>query len=81
MATTVQHKRSETSGSAPSSGSLAEGELALNLADGKIYSKNSSGAVVQMISYDADLFTVPDAVDLGYITDGGAVYRDMGSLV
>ena len=81
MSTIVQHKRSEVVGSAPSPEDFSPGELALNLADGKIYSKNSSGSVVQMISYDSDLFTVPDAVDLGYITDGGSVYRDMGFLV
>lgn len=80
MTTTVQHKRSETAGSAPDASVLVVGELALNLSDGKMYSKDSSGTVVQMISYDADLFTVPESVDLGLITDTGTVSRDMGSI-
>lgn len=80
MATTVQHKRSETSGSAPDAGTILTGEIAINLADGKMYSKNSSGSVVQLISYDADLFTVPETVDLGLITDSSTVSRDLGSI-
>ena len=80
MATTVQHKRSETSGSAPGAESILTGEIAINLADGKMYSKNSSGSVVQLLSYDADLFTVPETVDLGLITDSSTVSRDLGSI-
>jgi len=81
MTTTVQHKRSETSGSTPASGSILVGELAINLADGKIFSKNSGGTVVQLISYDADLFTVPETVDLGFVTDSsGTGSRDLGSI-
>ena len=80
MATTVQHKRTETSGSAPSAETILVGELALNLTDGKMYSKNSAGSVVQMMSYDADLFNVPETVDLGLITDSSTVTRDLGSI-
>lgn len=48
MANTIQHKRSTTASSVPSAGQLAVGELALNLTDKKIYSKDGSGNVVEM---------------------------------
>jgi len=39
----VQLKRSTTTGIAPDAGQLVDGEMAINLADKKLYSKNSSG--------------------------------------
>ena len=45
-ATIVQIKRSETSGSNPTAGDLAVGELAVNLADKKLFSKKTDGTVV-----------------------------------
>lgn len=48
MSNTIQHKRSNTTGSTPSAGILAVGELALNLADKKIFSKDNSGNVVEL---------------------------------
>jgi hypothetical protein len=44
--TTVQIKRSETAGRAPTGADLAVGELAVNLTDKKIYSKKADGTVV-----------------------------------
>lgn len=81
MTTIVQHKRSETTGAVPVANSLAVGEIAVNLADGKMFSKNSTGSVVQLLSYDADLFTIPETVDLGLITDSSSTgARDLGSI-
>lgn len=48
MSTVVQIKRSETSGASPSSADLQIGELAVNLVDKKIFSKNSAGDVVPL---------------------------------
>lgn len=48
MANTIQHKRSTSAGAVPTTGQLATGELALNLTDKKIYSKDGSGNVVEM---------------------------------
>ena len=48
MATVIKPKRSETSLQVPSSGSLEAGELAMNIADGKFYTKNSGGTVKEM---------------------------------
>jgi hypothetical protein len=46
MAQTIQLKRSSTSGAIPSAGSLSAGELAVNTADGKVYTRKDSGTVV-----------------------------------
>jgi hypothetical protein len=48
MANTIQIKRSSTATSVPTSGQLEVGELAVNLADKKLYSKNASGVVVEL---------------------------------
>lgn len=48
MSTIVQIKRSETTGAAPGAEDLAVGELAVNLVDKKIFSKNSTGDVVSL---------------------------------
>lgn len=48
MSNVIKIKRSETPGLVPSAGSLAVGELAINLADQKIYSKDSAGNVLGM---------------------------------
>ena len=48
MTTVIKPKRSETSLAIPSSGSLATGELAMNITDGKFYTKTSGGVVKEM---------------------------------
>lgn len=46
--TPIQHYRSATPGASPSAVNLADGELALNTADEKLFFKNSSGSVVSI---------------------------------
>lgn len=48
MANTIIIKNSTTSGSVPATGDVAVGELALNVEDRKMYTKNSGGSVVQV---------------------------------
>ena len=48
MATVIKPKRSETALAVPSSGSLATGELAMNVADGKFYTKKTDNSVVEV---------------------------------
>ena len=48
MATVIKPKRSETALSVPAAGSLAVGELAMNVTDGKFYTKTSGGVVKEM---------------------------------
>ena len=71
MANVIQIKRSETADATPpvtGTGALAVGELAVNLADGKLYSKNSSNELVIVGSKDA--YDLENAADS---TNGGGI--------
>lgn len=46
MADVIRHKRSATASAVPSAGQLELGELAINVADGRLYFKKSSGDIV-----------------------------------
>ena len=48
MPTVIKPKRSETALSIPSAASLAVGEIAMNVTDGKFYTKTSGGVVKEM---------------------------------
>ncbi len=48
MTTVIKPKRSETTSQIPGSGVLAVGELAMNVTDGKFYTKTSGGTVKEM---------------------------------
>lgn len=48
MATTILIKNNSTAAAVPTAGQLSVGELAVNTADRKIYTKHSDGTVVQM---------------------------------
>lgn len=48
MSNVIRIKRSETAGAIPAAESLAVGELAINLADQKIYSKDSLNNVIEL---------------------------------
>ena len=50
MSHVIKIKRSETGGSVPSAGDLETHELAMNVSDKTIYTKNSSGQIVTMSS-------------------------------
>src|SRR5210317_306941 len=65
MATVIKLKRSETPSQIPGSGSLEVGELAMNITDGKFYTKNSGGTVVEVGG--------AGSVNLQDVTDNGAV--------
>lgn len=80
MPTTVQLKRSETTGSIPAANDIAVGELAVNLADGTLYSKRTDGSIIEVGGYNPDFFTVPEVIDLGDIAGVNPPTYDMGSL-
>ena len=46
MPIVIKPKKSETASSIPSTSDLATGEIALNTADQKIYTKDSNGAII-----------------------------------
>ena len=48
MATVIKPKRSETASQIPGSGVIEVGEIAMNVTDGKFYTKTSGGVVKEM---------------------------------
>jgi hypothetical protein len=56
MADTIKIKRSSTAGAVPTVGQLAQGELAVNLADKKLFTKDASNIVVELVSPPQGLF-------------------------
>ena len=67
MATTLKLKRSEVALSVPAAGSLVAGEIALNVTDGKFYTKTSGGAVKEVGG--AGSVTLNDVATNGAISD------------
>tara|TARA_B100000945_G_C20296846_1_gene556067 strand:- start:9 stop:389 length:381 start_codon:yes stop_codon:yes gene_type:complete len=65
MATVIKIKRSETPSQIPGASALQPGELAMNLTDGKLYSKTSGGVVKEVGG--------AGAVTLQAVTQAGAV--------
>ena len=65
MATVIKIKRSETPSQVPGASALQPGELAMNLTDGKLYSKTSGGVVKEVGG--------AGAVTLQAVTNAGAV--------
>lgn len=64
MSSSYRHKASETPGQTPSLVTLLVGELALNLADGKLYSKKANGQLVEFgVSIVPDPLTFFDTMD------------------
>ena len=64
MSTVLKPKRTETALAIPSSGSLEAGELAMNVTDGKFYTKTSGGVVKEIGG--------AGAVTLNSVTTAGA---------
>ncbi len=88
MASTILLKRSSTASSVPAAGSLQAGELAVNLADQKLYSKTAGGAVVQVGFGNLTSAMVTTALGFtpynstnpsGYITGSGSITGSAGS--
>ena len=68
MATVIKPKRSETALSVPAASSLAVGELAMNVTDGKFYTKTSGGVVKEVGG--------AGAVTLNSVTTAGAISQN-----
>ena len=78
MATVIKPKRSETASQIPGSGVLAVGELAMNVTDGKFYTKTSGGVVKEMGG--AGSVTLNDVVTNG-ATAGSDITLDGANLI
>ena len=63
MATKIIHKKSSVAGSVPQASDLQPGELAVNLADQIIYTKDTSGNIIEMgiISLNEGEFFIGDS--------------------
>jgi len=68
--TIIQLKRSSVAGRVPTAAQVAEGSLAINLADRKLYSKDAAGEVFQIGATAAD----PSAYFFLSATDGTTLY-------
>lgn len=78
MSTVIQLKRSETTGAIPAAGDIAVGELAVNLADGALYSKRTDGAIIEIGGGAAIVFV--DQSDMGQVSDAGGNSYDLGTI-
>ena len=81
MATKILLKKSVTSGSAPLTGDLDTGEIALNLADRKVYTKDNGGSIVILGSayVDSTAPANPAEGDLWYDTSNNQLKAHNGS--
>ena len=88
MPSTILLKRSSTASSVPAAASLQAGELAVNLADQKLYSKTAGGTVVQVGFGNLTSVMVTTALGFtpynstnpsGYITASGSITGSSGS--
>ena len=52
MTSTIITKNSSTASAVPASGDLVQGELAVNVTDKKIFTKNASGTIVTLVDLD-----------------------------
>ena len=83
--TVVKIKQSAVAGKVPLATDLQQGELALNTADVKLYSKNSSGAIITLASVSNQSDQTFDMGDVNgnVILDGGdsndAIFVTQGS--
>jgi hypothetical protein len=64
VAQVIKIKRSESAGAAPSSSDLATHEIAMNVANKKIYTKDSGGNIVIVASHSEAIATEDDILAL-----------------
>lgn len=62
MSHVIKIKRSETAGSVPQASDLQTHELAMNVADQKIYTKKADGSIVTLASHVPGALTTDDLV-------------------
>ena len=59
MANTIQLKRSSTAGEKPTATDLAVGEIAINTADRKLYTKHTDGTIRELNENETSRMGVP----------------------
>ena len=68
MANTIITKNSSTASAVPGAGALVQGELAVNVTDKKLYTKDSGGTVVELTGARTDTAQTFTAAQRGAIT-------------
>ena len=79
MSTVIKPKRSETALAIPSASGLAVGELAMNVTEGKFYTKTSGGVVKEMGG--AGSVTLNDVVTNGATTTQDIILDQGANLI
>ena len=82
MANTIITKNSSTASAVPSAGSLTQGELAVNVTDKKLYTKNSGGTVVEISGVkanEANSFSAGQRGAIVTLTDGATITPNFNS--
>jgi hypothetical protein len=74
MPNVIRHKRSGTTSAVPSAGSLVAGELAINTADGKLFTKRDNGSVVEI-----GAASTPSAILVTSSNSASTLYPVLGS--
>ena len=77
MTSTIITKNSSTSSAVPASGDLTAGELAINITDKKLYTKNASGTVVKVVgslgNQEASAVAITGGTSAGVAITGGTI--------
>jgi hypothetical protein len=76
MPTTIVTKNSSTASAVPSAGGLTQGELAVNVTDKKLYTKDSGGSVVELTGARLDTaqsFTAAQRGAISALSDGATI--------
>ena len=63
MANIIKHKRSSTAGAIPTASQLEQGQIAVNLTDKKLYTKDASNVVVSLNNVDDGSITTAKLAD------------------
>ena len=69
MAVTIQHKRNSGSGNVPTESDMEQGEIAINLADLRMFTKDHNGAIKRIGGEDV-VATLDMTVGQGSVTNG-----------
>ena len=73
MATKIVTKNSSTASAVPTSSDLVQGELAVNVADKRLFTEDNAGAIVELGTNPTTLNVNGTATMDGLVVDGGAI--------
>ena len=79
MANTIITKNSSTASAVPSAGALVQGELAVNVTDKKLYTKDSGGSVVELTGARTDTAQTFTAAQRGTVTADNDLSFDLSA--